>query len=75
MNTDSNNLSKPASENQGDDIDVLAMMLSVLRGWKTILFFTAIGLLVGLLYSRYENTTYSSDALIQIESSGGGVSS
>lgn len=74
MNTNSN-LSKPATENQDDDIDVLAMMLTVLRGWKTIIFFAAIGLLIGLLYSRYENTIYSSDALIQIESSGGGVSS
>ncbi len=75
MNTDSNNLSKPAAKDS-DDIDLLAIMFSVLSGWKTILFFAALGLLVGLLYSRYENTTYSSDALIQIESSsGGGLSS
>ncbi len=74
MNTDANNLSKPAAENN-NDIDLLALLSVFLRGWKTILFFALLGLLIGVLYSRYENPTFKSDALIQIEEQSQGVSS
>ncbi|MFK4000662.1 GNVR domain-containing protein [Psychrobacter namhaensis] len=74
MNTDSKNLSNSASKEDNDDIDLMALLFAILRGWKTILFFALIGLLVGVLYSRYETTIFKSDALIQIESSSGGIS-
>lgn len=72
-NTDKTNLSKPVAENN-DDTDLLAVLFGILRGWKTILFFALLGLLIGVLYSRYETTIYQSNALIQIESSSKGVS-
>lgn len=74
MNTDVNNLSKPAAENN-DNIDLLALLFVFLRGWKTILIFALLGLLIGVLYSRYENPTFKSDALIQVEAQSQGVSS
>lgn len=73
MTSDSKNLSKPALESN-NDVDLLALVFSILRGWKTILFFALLGLLIGVLYSRYETTTFRSDALIQIESGSNGIS-
>lgn len=73
MTLDSDNLSKPSAE-ANNDIDLLALVFSILRGWKTILFLALLGLLIGVLYSRYETTIFKSDALIQIESSSGGIS-
>lgn len=73
MISDSNNLSKPKFDDT-NDISVLVILFSILRGWKIILVFVLLGFLVGVLYSRYENTTYSSDALLQIESGSSGVS-
>lgn len=73
MTLDSDNLSKPSAESN-NDIDILAIIFSILRGWKTILFLALLGLLIGVLYSRYETTIFKSDALIQIESSSGGIS-
>jgi len=75
MTSDSKNLSRPATENDSDDIDLMALLFAILRGWKTILFFALLGLLIGVLYSRYETLIFQSDALIQIEAtSGGGIS-
>ena len=77
MNTDSQNLSKPSNDNasnsDNDEIDLMALLLALLRGWKVILFFILLGLVVGVLYSRYVNPTYRSDALIQIEEKSSGV--
>ena len=73
MTSDSKNLTKPASE-ADNDVDLLALVFSVLRGWKTILFFAVLGVLIGVLYSRYETTIYQSDALLQIETTSGGIS-
>ena len=73
MTSDSKNLSKPALESN-NDVDLLALVFSILRGWKTILFFALLGLLIGVLYSRYETTTFRADALIQIESGSNGIS-
>jgi len=74
MNTDSNNLSKSTAEKDSNDIDLLALVFVVLRGWKTLLFFAVLGLIIGVLYSRYENPTYKSDALVQIDTASQGVS-
>lgn len=74
MTTDSQNSSKMAVEKEDNDIDLMALLLTLLRGWKTILFFALLGLVIGILYSRYINPTFRSDALIQIDDTSSGVS-
>lgn len=73
MSTDSKNLSKPISQEDNDDIDLMALLLVLLKGWKVVVFFAVLGLLIGILYSRYVNPTYKSDALIQIEENSQGI--
>lgn len=72
MNSDSKNVSNAAQEND-DEIDLMALLFAILRGWKTIVFFAVLGLTIGILYSRYVNPTFKSDALIQIEEKSKGV--
>ena len=74
MSTDVNNLAKSTTEKYSKDIDLLALVLVVLRGWKVIVFFTLLGLLIAVLYSRYENPTFKSTALIQITEKSKGIS-
>ena len=74
MTTDSSNTSKATIQKDDDEIDLLALLWVVLRGWKTILLLAVLGLVVGVLYSRYVNPTFKSDALIQIEDNASGVS-
>ena len=74
MNTDSNNLSKPNDNQDKDEIDLLALLFVLLRGWKILLLFTLLGLAIGVLYSRYVNPTFKSDALIQIDEKSQGIS-
>ncbi|MGP5271858.1 polysaccharide biosynthesis tyrosine autokinase [Psychrobacter faecalis] len=77
MNTDSQKISKPSNDNtsnsDNDEIDLMALLLALLRGWKTILFFILLGLVIGILYSRYVNPTFRSDALIQIDEKSSGL--
>ncbi len=73
MTIDANNPSKPATAQEDDNIDLMALLLALLRGWKTILFFALLGLLIGVLYSRYVNPTYQSDALLQIDEKSSGI--
>ena len=73
MNTDSKNLSNSASKEDNDEIDLMALLFSILRGWKIIVFFAILGLIVGVLYSRYVNPTFRSDALIQIDEKSSGL--
>ena len=73
MNTDSKNLSNSAPKEDNDEIDLMALLFAILRGWKIIVFFAVLGLIVGILYSRYVNPTFKADALIQIEESSKGV--
>ena len=73
MSTDSKNLSKSIGQEDNDDIDLMALLLALLKGWKVMVFFAVLGLLIGVLYSRYLNPTYKSDALIQIEESSQGI--
>lgn len=72
MTTDSQNTSKTATE-KDDEIDLMALFFVLLRGWKVILFFAFLGLVIGILYSRYVNPTFKSDALIQIEENSQGI--
>ncbi len=74
MNTDSKNVSNSASKENNDEIDLMALLFSILRGWKTIVFFALLGLIIGILYSRYVNPTFQSDALIQIDEQSKGIS-
>ncbi|WP_299330795.1 polysaccharide biosynthesis tyrosine autokinase [uncultured Psychrobacter sp.] len=74
MTIDSQNSAKTAIEKEDDEIDLMALLLALLRGWKTILFFAILGLLIGILYSRYVNPTYKSEALIQIDEKSSGIS-
>ena len=73
MNTDSKNVSSSASKDDNDEIDLMALLFTIFRGWKIIVFFAVLGLLIGILYSRYINPTYKSDALIQIEENSQGI--
>lgn len=74
MNTDSQRLATSVNDRGNDDVDLSSLLGSLLRGWKILLFFTLLGLIAGVLYSRYVNPTYQSDALIQIAPSPQGVS-
>jgi len=74
MNTDSKNVSNSASKEDNDEIDLMALLFAILRGWKTIVFFAALGLIIGVLYSRYVNPTFKSDALLQVEDKSSGIS-
>ena len=74
MNTDSKNVSNSVSKEDNDEIDLMALLFAILRGWKTIVFFSVLGLIIGILYSRYVNPTFQSDALIQIEENSKGIS-
>lgn len=77
INTDSKNLSKSHAKSHGetddDEIDLMALLLVLLRGWKVVVFFAVLGLIIGILYSRYVNPTFKSDALIQIEEESQGL--
>lgn len=64
---DIQNTSESMAPKSGDDIDLVALMLMLLRGWKVILLLAALGLLLGILYSRYVSPTFEADAIIQIE--------
>ena len=57
-----------------DEIDLLALLSVLLRGWKIILAFALAGLLLGVLYSRYVNPTYKADALLQLDEKSLGLS-
>ena len=62
------NHSKDLSRHNTDkDNDLLGLLLVLLRGWKIIALFAILGLIIGVLYVRYENPTFKSDALIQID--------
>lgn len=74
MNTDSKAISNPATKKVNDEINLLALMLVLLRGWKIIIFFALLGLLVGVLYGRYVNPIYKADSLLQIEENSQGIS-
>ena len=73
MTIDSQNASKAKIEKDDDEIDLMALLLVLLRGWKIVLFFALLGLVIGVLYSRYVNPTFKSDALIQIEENSQGI--
>ena len=56
-----------------DEIDLIALLLTLLRGWKTILACALLGLALGITYSRYVQPTYQTDALLQIDEKSKGI--
>ncbi len=64
MDNHSKDLSK---HNTDKDNNLLGLLLVLLRGWKIIALFAILGLIIGVLYVRYENPSFKSDALIQID--------
>ena len=74
MSTDSKSLSTLTTKTDDDRVDVLAFLLTLMNGWKTILSFALLGLAIGVLYSRYVNPTFKSAALIQIDDKSQGIS-
>lgn len=76
MSIDSKNLSADTNTQVqvNNDMDLIALFRMFLRGWKIILSFALLGVLLGLLYGRYLNPTFKSDALIQISDNSSGVS-
>jgi len=56
-----------------DEIDLIALLLTLLRGWKTILACALLGLALGFTYSRYVQPTYQTDALLQIDEKSKGI--
>lgn len=58
---------------QDDEIDLIALLLTLLRGWKTILACALLSLTLGVTYSRYVQPTYQTDALLQIDEKSKGV--
>lgn len=57
-----------------DEIDLIALLITLLRGWKTILTCALLGLALGITYSRYVQPTYQTDALLQIDDKAKGIS-
>ena len=75
MTTDSQKITNSSSNaGDNDDIDLLALFWVILRGWKIILLLAVLGLIIGVIYSRYVNPTFKSDALVQIEENSSGIS-
>ena len=74
MSTDTSNPAQSKKQAAEDEIDLLALLFTLLRGWKTILLFALLGLIIGVLYARYVNPTFKSDALIQIDEKSQGIS-
>lgn len=67
-------LSRNTVDQSDENVDFLALMLTLLRGWKIILLLAILGLIIGVLYTRYVNPTYQANALIQIEENSQGIS-
>lgn len=74
MNKDSKKLLESSSKQDNDELDLLGLFRLLQRGWKTILFFMLLGLVLAILYSRYVTPVFSSEALIQVNEKSKGVS-
>lgn len=74
MSKTAQNISANNTTQKDDEIDLIALLLTLLSGWKTILACALLGLALGVTYSRYVQPTYKTDALIQIDKKSQGVS-
>ena len=67
------NPSTQDTTHKDDEIDLIALLMTLLRGWKTILACALLGLALGFTYSRYVQPTYQTDAVVQIDEKSTGV--
>lgn len=67
------NTSVNNAKQEDDEINLIALLLTLLRGWKTILACALLGLALGITYSRYVQPTYQTDALLQIDDKSKGI--
>lgn len=74
MSTTAKSTPAQAKAMDDDEIDLVALLLSLLRGWKTLLLCAILGLIIGVLYSRYVAPTFKSEALLQIDDKSSGIS-
>lgn len=74
MSKHTQSLPRNTVDQSDEDIDFLAVVLTLLSGWKVILLLAILGLMIGVLYTRYVNPTYQANALIQIEENSQGIS-
>lgn len=74
MSADSTKTLITDTDQDNDEINLWALILVLLRGWKTLLFCTLLGLVIAILYVRSVNPTFKSDALIQIDKKAQGLS-
>ncbi|MBE0442853.1 MAG: polysaccharide biosynthesis tyrosine autokinase [Psychrobacter sp.] len=74
MSKESQKSSESVSDRDNDEIDLLALLWVLLRGWKMIVIFALLGLTIGVLYSRYVNPTFQADALLQLDDQDQGIS-
>ena len=74
MMKESQKSSQSVSDRDNDEIDLLALLWVLLRGWKMIIIFALLGLAIGVLYSRYVNPTFKADALLQLDEKDQGIS-
>ena len=74
MSTDVKSLSTLTTKTDDDRIDILAFLQTLMNGWKTILSFALLALIIGVLYSRYVDPVFQADALIQIDDKSQGIS-
>jgi len=68
------NSSNSNTSEDNQQIDFMALLLTIIKGWKTILAMALLGLVLGITYSRYEQPTYKTDALVQIDSASKSIS-
>lgn len=73
MSKTAQNISANDATQKDDEIDLIALLLTLLRGWKTILACALLGLALGVTYSRYIQPTYQTDALLQIDEKAKGI--
>ena len=74
MSTDVKSLSTLPTKTDDDRIGILEFLLTLMNGWKTVLSFALIALIIGVLYSRYVDPVFQADALIQIDDKSQGIS-
>ncbi|MDO5768991.1 MAG: polysaccharide biosynthesis tyrosine autokinase [Psychrobacter sp.] len=74
MTISTSNSSNTSSNGPTEEVNILALLMVLIRGWKIIVACALLGLLSGVLYSRYMSPVYQSDALVQIDQKSQGIS-
>ena len=67
------NKARATPEQENNEFDLMALFKVILRSWKIIITCALLGLLLGVLYTRYVNPTFKTDALLQIDDKAQGI--